>query len=384
MRDDLGSTQPLVPPIYQSSVYTFRDLDHVDHVYEQQETGYIYARDGHPNATRLAEQLAAVEQAEWAMICATGMGAISAALLATLQQGDRILASTRLYGRTSQLLVQELPRFGVQTSWVDVCDLAQVEAALQQPARLLFVETISNPLLRVVDVEALARLAHQHDCLFVVDNTFATPVLLRPHALSADLVVESLTKIIGGHGDITLGMISGAGLKAGTSEFHTQVAQVISMWGLTANPFDCWLGERGLPTLSLRVRQASQNALQLSHWLATQPGVSAVIYPGCAQHPDHDLARRVLPDGYGHMLCFALEGGREAVNRFMRQAPGIPFSPSLGYTRTTCSHPGTTSHRHASPAEKRRQGIHEGLIRLSVGVEDLAEIQKEMARGLRQ
>jgi cystathionine beta-lyase/cystathionine gamma-synthase len=286
------------------------------------------------------------------------------------------VASNRLYGRTTQLFQEELPRFGVQTSLVDAGDLEQVQKALETPTRLLFVETLSNPLLRAADVDALARLAHERGCLLVVDNTFATPVLLRPLEHGADLVMESLTKMIGGHADVMLGLVCGSG------DYQAELAQVSSVWGLASNPFDCWLAERGLATLPLRMKAASANAAALADWLAGRPGVSRVIYPGRADHPDHRLATRLLRGGFGNMLGFELAGGREAVNRFMRLAPGIAFSPSLGNTTTTCSHPASTSHRYVSPAEKQRQGIGDGLVRLSVGVEELLDIQNEMARGL--
>ena len=287
-----------------------------------------------------------------------------------------MVASNRLYGRTTQLLQQELGRFGVVADLVDTSDLHEVEKALAKPAQLLFVETMSNPLLRIADLPQLSALARQHGCLFAVDNTFATPDLVRPLDLGADLVMESLTKMIGGHSDVTLGVVCGKGA------FRTEVNQIVSIWGLASNPFDCWLAERGLATLSLRMQAASANAAVLADWLATQPGVVGVCYPGRADHPDRELARRLLRAGCGNMLCFELAGGREAVNRFMRQAPGVPFSPSLGHTTTTCSHPATTSHRYASPTERTRQGISDGHIRLSVGIEALDHIQREMARGL--
>jgi cystathionine gamma-synthase len=374
----LGPSAPLVPPLYQSSVYTLPDLDALDRILDAREPGFIYARDAHPNAQRLAAQLAEREGAGWAAVTGSGMAAISAIVLATVQQGQRVVTSHRLYGRTTQLFQQELPRFGVQTTFVDTSDLEQVRHALETPARLLFVETLSNPLLRVADVAALARLSHEAGCLLVVDNTFATPVVVRPLELGADLVMESLTKMIGGHSDVTLGLV------CGNNDLLPEVSQVSSIWGLASNPFDCWLAERGLSTLALRMKTASANAAALADWLAQQSGVSRVVYPGRADHPDRELAGRLLQGGFGNMLCFDLAGGRDAVNRFMRQAPGIPFSPSLGDTATTCSHPATTSHRYVSPAEKQRQGITEGLVRLSVGVEDLALIQSEMAQGLTQ
>ncbi len=375
--DALGATTPLVSPIYQSSVYTVPDLDALDRILDDGESGFIYARDAHPNARRLAQLLADAESARWGIIGGSGMATISAIVLCTLQHGQRIVASNRLYGRTVQLFSQELPRFGVACDYVDTNDLAAVEAALQKPARMLFVETMSNPLLRVADLPALAALAHRHQCLFVVDNTFATPVLARPMATGADLVMESLTKMIAGHSDVTLGLVCG-----NDADLLPQLNAAVSIWGLSANPFDCWLAERGLATLELRLRAASDNAARLANWLADQPSVSRVIYPGRPDHPDHALAKRVLDGGFGNMLCFELHGGRAAANEFLHRAHGIPFSPSLGHTGTTLSHPATTSHRYVSPAEKRRQGITDGLVRLSVGIEGFEEIRKEMAKGL--
>jgi cystathionine beta-lyase/cystathionine gamma-synthase len=375
-RSVLGASVPLVTPLYQSSVYTLPDLDALDRIMNAEEPGFIYARDAHPNARRLAERLAACEGGEWAAVCGSGMAAISAIVLAYLQQGDRIVASNRLYGRTTQLFGQELPRFGVTADMVDAGELNQVEAALKPGARMLFVETMSNPLVRLVDIPALAELARKHGAMLVVDNTFATPVLVRPLQLGADLVMESLTKMIGGHSDVTLGLVAGKG------EAPLQIGAAVSIWGLASNPFDCWLAERGLATLPLRMQAATANAAALADWLADRPGVSRVIYPGRADHPDHALARSLLPRGCGNMLCFELAGGRDAVNRLLRLAPGVPFSPSLGHTSTTLSHPATTSHRYVSPAERKRQGITDGLIRLSVGVEELEQIKNALTSGM--
>jgi cystathionine beta-lyase/cystathionine gamma-synthase len=374
---DLGASAPLVPPLYQTAVFTLPDLDALDRIMNAEEAGFIYARDAHPNARHLAAQVAELEGAAWAVVCGSGMAAISGILLSLLQQGDRIVASNRLYGRTAQLFSQELSRYGVQTTFVDAGDLGAVRNALDRPARLLFVETMSNPLLSLVDLPALADMAHERDCLLVVDNTFATPVLCRPLEMGADLVMESLTKMMAGHSDVTLGAV------CGSNDMLTAVSQAVSIWGLMSGPFDCWLAARGLATLPLRVHAASANAERLAGWLAERPGVTRVIYPGLPDHPDHELAKQLLGGRFGNMLCFELEGGRDAVNRFLHRARGIPFSPSLGHPTTTLSHPGTTSHRYVSPAEKRRQGISDGLIRLSVGCEDLTRIQEEMGRGLK-
>jgi cystathionine gamma-synthase len=373
----LGASSPLVPPLFQSSVYVLPDLDALERLYNAEEPGFTYARDAHPNARQLADRLSALEGAAWSVVTGSGMAAITAGILALVKQGDRVVASNRLYGRTNQLLRQELSRFGVTTTFVDAGDPARVREALATPAKLLLVETMSNPLLRLVDVAALANLSAAAGCRLFVDNTFATPELTRPLELGADLVMESLTKMMGGHGDVTLGVVGGR-----DPELFPQVAQVSSIWGLASNPFDCWLAERGLATLGLRMKAASANAAALADWLARRPGVARVVYPGRGDHPDHELAKRLLGGGFGNMLCFELEGGREAVNRFMRRAPGVPFSPSLGSFQTTLSHPASTSHRYESPAERQRQGIGDGLIRLSVGVEELVTIQSEFEKGL--
>ena len=374
---DFGRTRPLAPSIHPSAVYCVPNLDVLDAIYAGEEPGFIYARDGHPNARSLAMELAKVEGASWGIVTATGMGAISGPLLALVSQGERIVASNSLYGKTTKLLAQEMSRFGVISQFLDTNDLNAVRAALDAPARILLVETVSNPLCRIADLPALAELAHARNCLLFVDNTFASPYLCRPLEMGADLVMESLTKMIGGHSDVTLGFVGGS-----NPAHSAPIGAGISTWGLAANPFDCWLAERGLATLDLRMPAATANAIAIADWLAAQPGVVRVVYPGRRDHPDRELMQRILPSGSGNMLCFELSGGRDAVNRFLHQAPEIPFCPSLGHHRTTCSHPDTTSHRYEPEAEKRKHGITPGLIRLSVGCEPLAEIQREMAKGL--
>jgi cystathionine beta-lyase/cystathionine gamma-synthase len=375
----LGTSQPLVPPLYPAAVYTLPDLDALDRIMNGQEPGFIYARDGHPNAQLLAARIAALEGGQWGIVTSSGMAAITASLLALLQTGDRVVASDKLYGRTAQLLQQELTRFGVGITWVDITDLDSARRGLDEtpPARVLFIETMSNPLLRLADIEKLAGLAYARHCKLIVDNTFATPVLVQPLELGADLVIESLTKLIGGHSDVTLGVVCGD-----DPDLFPAITQVVSIWGFAAPPFDCWLATRGLSSLELRVRASTANASMLADWLARRSGVMQVVYPARADHPDLALARRMMPNGCGNMLCFDLDGGREAVNRFLRQAVGVPFSPSLGHTETTCSYPAGTSHRYVSPAERRRQGIGDGLVRLSVGFEPFETIKAEMARGL--
>ncbi|HUR54766.1 MAG TPA: aminotransferase class I/II-fold pyridoxal phosphate-dependent enzyme [Gemmataceae bacterium] len=375
---DLGPSRPLAPPLFTSAVYTLPDLDALDAISDAGAPGFIYARDGHPNAHSLATKLTALEAAQWGIVCGTGMAALSAAFLSLLDGGGQVVASNRLYGRTSKLLRQELPRFGVTTTSVDVSDLtATREAVAAIKPKVLYAETMSNPMCRVPDLAALAEIANANGARLVVDNTFATPVLCRPLELGAHLVMESLTKMIGGHSDVILGFLCGC-----EAELFPTVSQIVTTWGLAAGPFDCWTAERGLQTLELRERAAVGNAMALADWLAGVPGVTRVVYPGRSDHPDHELAKRQFPIGCGNMLCFELAGGRDAVNRFMRSAPGIPFSPSLGHVTTTISYPAGTSHRYDSPAERAGQGITDGLIRVSVGCEPSDQIAGEMAKGL--
>ncbi len=375
----LGTSRPLAPPVFPASVYSLPDLDALDRIMDGHAPGYYYARDGHPNADGLAAQIARLENADWSLVVPSGMAAVVAALVPLLQAGDRVVASDRLYGRTSQLFEQELARFGVSTTYVDIADLDGVRRALVEPSRVLFVETVSNPLLRLADLPRLADLAYSRKARLIVDNTFATPALVKPLDHGADLVVESLTKFVGGHSDLTLGALSGEGEE---EDLRPAAVQVASIWGLAAPPFDCWLAARSLATFELRMRAACESAALLADWLAKRPGVLRVVYPGRRDHPDYSLARKLMPLGAGPMLCVELDGGRDAVNRFLRRAPGVPFSPSLGHAGTTLSYPAGTSHRFVDPTERRRQGITDGLVRLSVGVEPVEEIKKELARGL--
>ena len=374
---DLGSSQPLAPPLFTSAVYTLPDLDALDAIYDGKASGFIYVRDGHPNAQHLAAELARLEGGSWAVVCGTGMAALSAAFLGLLSSGDTILASDRLYGRTTQLLKQQLSRFGVNTVIVNMSDLNATRTAINgHKPKVVYAETMSNPMCHVPDLSALAEMAHGSGARVIVDNTFATPLLCRPLELGADLVMESLTKMIGGHSDVILGSLAGR-----DPHLLPTIAQVVSVWGFAASPFGCWQAERGLLTLDVRMRAATANAAAVADWLAERPEVVRVIYPGRADHPDHELSKRQFPLGCGNMLCFELSG-RDAVNKFMRSAPGIPFSPSLGHARTTISYPAGTSHRYDSAEEKHRQGITDGLIRMSVGCEPLNELMQEIERGL--
>ena len=369
-------TLPLVPPLVSSVVFAARDADQMNSVYEGREQGFTYAREGGPNADVLAAKLAGLEGAEGGLITSSGMSAVAAVLLGLLKAGDHVLASDALYGRTSRLVTQELPRLGFATDVADATNLEAFARAIRPSTRMLLVEVVSNPLLRVVDVAALAEVARTRGVLLVVDNTFPTPLTLQPLALGAHIVFHSITKMIAGHSDVTLGAVC-AGREA-----LTPIRDAIVTWGLNGSPFDCWLAERGINTLHLRVARANSNAAALAELFAAHPAVRRVFYPGRADHPDHAVARRLFGDQFGSMVTFELEGGRGAVNRFMRALDSIPFAPTLGDVATIISHPAVTSHRGLTAEAREALGIREGTIRVSVGVEDLSLLADEFRAAL--
>lgn len=367
------TTVPLVPPLDLSVVYRFDSLDHVDRVYAG-DPGYVYARDGHPNAAALAAKLAALERAEAGLVCASGMGVAAAILLGLARAGDHVALAQQAYGKTGALIATELARFGLESTTFDVTDDRALLDAVRPSTRLVWVETISNPLVRVADLARLADRAHGAGAKLVVDHTFA-PLLCRPLELGADLVYHSATKLIGGHSDLTMGVVLGpAGDLA-------RLAAVASTFGLTGNPFESWLALRGLATLGLRVERTSRTALDLARRLADDERVASTHYPGLTDHPDHETAARQFVGGFGAMLAIDL-GDRRAADSFIRRLEHIPFAPSLGDVSTSLSHPATTSHRTWSPEERSRQGIGDGLIRLSIGIEALEDLWIDIDRAL--
>ncbi|MFM8253256.1 MAG: trans-sulfuration enzyme family protein [Planctomycetota bacterium] len=369
-------TQPHSPAIYPTSVWECRDPEQAASLLAGELPGYVYQRDGHPNADQFAAKCAELHGAERAIITASGMAALSVAVLSQLQQGDHLIVSNRLYGRSLLLFGGECPRLGIPCSVVDTGDLSAVRRAMTERTRLIVVETLANPLLQVADIGGLAEIARQSGAQLLVDNTFASPALCRPLDLGADWVMESVSKMMNGHSDIMLGMLAGSAAR------WQRVPLVTAAWGLASSPFDCWLALRGLSTLAVRMERACANALQVAHYLSSQVEVARVDYPGLIDHPHHELAQRQLTRGFGSIVAFHLPGGTATAERFIRAARRIPFCPSLGEVATTLSHPESTSHRGLSAAERAELGITGGTIRLSVGIESLDYIVDSLAEGL--
>jgi cystathionine gamma-synthase len=371
-----STSRPLAPPIHLANVYVFDDLEQVDAVWEARRPGYVYGRFGTPNHTMLEATLAALEGAEAGLVTASGMGALTALFLAGLEPGAHLVAGRDLYGSTTALLQDEAPRWGIAVSFADATEAAAVEAAMTPATRAIFVEAVSNPLLRLADLPGLAEVARQRGVSLFVDNTFPSPALLRPLEHGATAVHHSATKYLGGHADATAGVLAGpAGLIAAAR------ARTVRL-GLNLGPFDAWLVLRGVRTLAVRMERHSANALALARFLAGRPGVRRVHYPGLPEHPQHALARKLFTAGYGGMLAFELAGGARAVARFFGALRLIEFAPSFGDVTTTWTHPARTSHRPLSAEAQRKLGIDPGLVRLSVGIEDVEDLRDALEAAL--
>jgi len=368
--------RPTSVPIYQAVTFSSETTDELADVTNRRLPGYSYSRIANPTAEALGSAIAELEGAEAGFAAASGMAAVHLALLALVRAGDRIVCTRAVYGTTRALLTGTLARLGVTTDFVDPTNLRSVEAALAEaPARVLYLETISNPTLVVADVAALAEIGHRHGAAVVVDNTFATPYLCRPLELGADLVVESATKYIAGHSDVLAGAV--AGREAAIDAVREAQVQT----GATIAPFSAFLVLRGIATLAVRMDRHSATAAALAAWLTTERGVARVLYPGLPSHPDHAVAARQLASG-GGMLAVELSGGATAGRAFI-DALRIPErTASLGSIHTIVVHPPSTTHRQLDPAQLLEAGIAPGLVRISVGLEDLEDLRSDFARGL--
>jgi O-succinylhomoserine sulfhydrylase len=364
-------------PIFMTSSFTFQSAAEAAARFAGEQPGNIYSRFTNPSVRLFQDRLAAMEGGECCIATASGMSAILATCMALLQGGDHIVCSSSVFGTTVSLFGNVLPRFGVNTSFVPLTDYGAWQRAIQPNTRMLFVETPSNPLMEVADIRRLAELAHARGCLLVVDNCFCTPVLQRPLALGADLVVHSATKYLDGQGRCVGGAVVGDSERVGK-----EVYGVLRTAGPTMSPFNAWVFSKGLETLKLRMRGHCETALALAEWLQAQPQVSKVFYPGLADHPQHALARE-QQDGFGGVLSFEVAGGRDAAWRLVDAVELISITANLGDAKSTITHPATTTHGRISPEQRAAGGITEGLLRLSVGLEDVDDLKRDLSTALR-
>jgi methionine-gamma-lyase len=370
--------RPSSVPIYQTATFTSADAEELGDVVGDARAGFSYTRLSNPTSRALGDAYAEIAGGEAGTALASGMGAIHATLASLLRTGDRVVAPQAAYGSTRNLLAGTFARFGVRVDFVDLTDAAAAAAAIAEaPTRVVYAETIANPTTVVTDHGTVARLAHEHGATYVVDNTFASPYVCRPLDLGADLVIESGTKFLGGHSDVIAGVV------AGRADLVRDVEAIQNDTGATIGPFDAFLVLRGILTLAVRVERHARTAAALAAWLERQEGVRRVLYPGLPSHPQHDVAMRQFRDGVaGGMLAFEVEGGREA-GRAIIDSMALPeLTASLGSVHTMVVHPPSTSQRQFSEDELVAAGITPGLLRVSVGLEDLDDLQADFAAAL--
>lgn len=358
---------PVVNPIYQTSTF-----------FSEPEGGVevLYTRYGNnPNHLRLEERIAALEGTEACAVFGSGMAAITAAVLSRVSAGDHIVAARALYGGTRTLLDRELPRLGIQTTYVDLVSEGW-DSAIRENTRLVLVEIPTNPLIRVIDPAPVVERAHAAGAVVAVDATFATPINFRAAEHGVDLVVHSATKYLGGHSDVTAGAVCGSAASIDAVRDRARI------FGSALDPHAAWLLERGIKTLAIRVLRHNQNGLKVARWCQDRSAIARVHYPGLSDHPDHQVAARIL-DGFGGMLSLELRGGSDAATRFVRALRLAKLAPSLGGVETLVSEPRHTSHAGLSEEQRVEQGIRPGLVRLSLGIEDVQDIISDLEQALK-
>ncbi|MEM9937535.1 MAG: O-succinylhomoserine sulfhydrylase [Pseudomonadota bacterium] len=373
MRSQFGEVSEA---IFLNSGYAYDSAEQAAARMRGDEDGYVYSRYGNPTNQMLAERLTLLEGAETCRVTASGMGAISSAMIAPCSTGDRVVAASALFGSCRHICSTILPRYGVETEFVDGADLQAWEKALSKPTRLVLIESPSNPLLDAVDIAAVADLAHKAGALLVVDNVFASPVLQKPLELGADIVVYSATKHMDGHGRVLAGAI------LGPEDF---IVEHIDPWlrhtGPSCSPFNAWTVLKGLDTLDLRVRQASANAADLADTIASHPNVAAVRYPGRSDHPHHAIHAKQMSLG-GTLVAISVKGARPEAFKFLNALDLVDICNNLGDTKSLACHPSSTTHRALSAEEQAEMGLDESWIRLSVGLEDVEDLSADLVQAL--
>jgi O-succinylhomoserine sulfhydrylase len=361
--------------LYLTSSFVFENAAQAAARFSGAEPGNVYARFTNPTVTAMQERLAALEGAEACVATATGMAAILSTVMALMKAGEHIVASRSIFGATQQLFGNILPRFGVDTTFVDQNTVEGFRAAMRPTTKLVFIETPSNPLTEVFDIAALAVVAHASGALLVVDNCFCTPALQRPLQMGADLVIHSATKYLDGQGRVLGGAVCGA--KAPAEE----IFKFLRTAGPSLSPFNAWVILKGLETLAVRMKAQSDNALEMARWLEAQPQVARVFYPGLASHPQHALAMKQQSSG-GAIVSFEVRGERAAAWRVVDNCRLLSITANLGDTKTTITHPASTTHGRITPEARAASGIGEGLLRIAVGLESPADLQADLSRGL--
>ncbi len=371
--DQFGSA---VTPIYQTSTFAFENAQVGADRFAGRAEGYIYTRIGNPTVRHLERQVAALEQGADAVATSSGMGAVTTVYMTLLSQGAHLVGTASVYGPSRGLIERQFSRFGVQYTYLDTSDLESVRSAIRPSTKLVYLESPSNPAMLVTDIRAVSTLAHQHGCLVVVDNTFASPYLQKPLQLGADIVFHSVTKFLNGHADVVGGIIV-----ARDPELSQRLRAMMVILGCNMDPHQAFLVSRGVKTLALRVERAQANAMRIARWLEVHPKVERVRYVGLASHPQHDLVRQQMT-GFGSMISFELRGGYEAGRNLMDNVRLATLAVSLGGVETLIEHPASMTHAGMSEADRLEGGITAGLVRYSVGIEDIEDLIADLDQAL--
>ncbi|MDE0553161.1 MAG: aminotransferase class I/II-fold pyridoxal phosphate-dependent enzyme [Candidatus Poribacteria bacterium] len=370
------SGTPLLPPIYQNSTFRFATAAECAEAFRDEESGYVYTRWGNPTQDILEEKLAVLEAGEAALATASGMGAVSVALLTALAEGGHLVAMENLYSATFQILNEDLRRFGIETTFVDATDPKQIERAIRTDTKALYLESPTNPLLKLVDLPKAAEIAKTHGITSIIDNTFSTPCGQQPIPLGIDVVVHSMTKYLSGNGAVVAGAI------VGEKGFITRAKEgPLRNFGAVISPFNAWLTLHGITTLPLRYTRHCENAGRVAAFLEAHPAVAWVRYPGLLSHPQHELAKCQM-GAFGGMITMALKGGHAAGESLVDRLQLCALAVSLGDVRTLICHPASTTHSHVPAEIRHHTGITDGLVRISVGLEDVEDILADLAQGL--
>lgn len=365
-----------VSPLYQTSTFVFDNVEQGAARFAGEEQGYIYTRLGNPTQAELEEKMAILEGGEAALATASGMAAITATVLALVGAGDHIVCDETVYGCTHAFMSHLAPKFGVEVTFVDSSNPENVRKAMKPNTKVVYTETPANPTLKLVDLRAVSEIAHAGGAKMIVDNTFMSPYFQKPLSLGADVVVHSATKYIGGHGDVVAGII------VGPKDFLDVVRMTtLKDIGGIISPFDAWLLIRGLKTLAVRMERHAQNAMAVAEFLQNHPLVERVFYPGLPSHPQHELATRQM-EGFGGMVCFELKGGLEAGIKMLNSVKLCALAVSLGNVDTLIQHPASMTHSVVPREERLAAGITDGLIRLSVGIENVEDIIADLNQAL--
>ncbi len=362
-------------PIYASSTFVFQSAEQGAARFQGKEPGYIYSRLGNPTVRALEESIAALEGGEDCRVTASGMAAISSAIMAVARKGDHIVAGDALYGGTHKFLTEILKGYGVECTLVDTSDLKALEAAIKPNTKILYIETPSNPMMKLTDMKAVAKIAKKRGIMTMADNTFMSPYLQRPIEHGIDVVVHSITKSLSGHSDVLGGAV------VGTKDYLKTMDSTFRTMGANLGPFEAWLTLRGIKTLHVRMQRQTESAEKIAKWLEDHPKVEWVKYPGLRSHPHYALAKRQM-EGFGSMMSFELKGGVEAGRRVMNSVRLCSLAVSLGAVETLISHPATMTHSVVPREDRLRGGITDGLVRLSVGIEDVDDIIEDLGQAL--